>query len=139
MARPMACARGGPGVATLADGRIMVTDLVEPGCGVAEIYDPATGSFTKTGSCHRSTSRPSNGRGFTRMAGASPGSGRRSLSGTAEPSSALQEWMKHGQTIFRSFRFHPATNRWTQFGPTAAARSRDTETKSKTETTRSWS
>ena len=126
MARPMACARGEPGVAILADGRIMFTDLVEPGCGAAEIYDPATGSFTKTGDLPPLDLKALERQGVHAYGGGEYGSGDPWLGspvalGDGGALLGLQEWMKHGQTIFRSFRFHPATNRWTQFGPTAAA------------------
>ena len=120
MARPMACARGGPGVATLADGRIMVTDLVEPGCGAAEIYDPATGSFTKTGELPPLDLKALARQGVHPYGGGEPSLGSPVALGDGGALLGLEEWQKHGQTIFRSFRFHPATNGWTQFGPTAA-------------------
>jgi len=126
MARPMACARGGPGVATLADGRIMLTDLAEPGCGAAEIYDPATGSFTKTGELP-----PLDTKALARLGvdldvesdfyydsedldgPFAMGDGGALLGFSQDP--------KHdGVSLHRSFRFRPATNSWAQFGPTAA-------------------
>ena len=104
MARPMACARGGPGVATLADGRIMVTDLVEAGCGAAEIYDPATGSFTKTGELP-----PLDLKALERLGGSRRWTGAEplrleSLDGrspwaTVEPSSASAGVEKHGRRV----------------------------------------
>ncbi len=139
MARSMACARGGPGVATLADGRIMVTDLVEAGCGAAEIYDPATGSFTKTGELPPLDLKTLDRQGVHAYGGGEPSLGSPVELGDGGALLGLTEWMKHGQTIFRSLRFDPATNSWTQFLPTAAAVSRDTETETETETTKWWS
>ena len=101
MARPMACARGGPGVATLADGRIMVTDLVEPGCGAAEIYDPATGSFTKTGELPPLDTKALARLGVDPTAEAEPTSTPRTSTGrspwaTVGPCSASGKSQKHG-------------------------------------------
>ncbi len=127
MARPMACARGGPGVATLADGRIMVTDVVEPGCGAAEVYDPATGSFTKTGDLP-----PLDLKALERV-GVDTDFDWDSDShfefesldgpfamGDGEALLGLGQSEKRFASLHRSFRFRPATNSWAQLGPTAA-------------------
>ena len=127
MARPMACARGGPGVATLADGRIMVTDLVEPGCGAAEIYDPATGSFTKTGDLPPLDLKALERLGVdTRLRWDSDSHFEfESLDGPFAMGDGgallgLGQSEKRFASLHRSFRFRPATNSWAQFGPTAA-------------------
>jgi hypothetical protein len=135
MARPMACARGGPGVAMLADGRIMFTDLVEPGCGAAEIYDPGTGSFTKTGELPPFDtkalallgvdSRPD---GYFYFYSESLGGPFAMGDGGALLGLGQDE--KHGASFHRSFRFRPATNSWVQFGPMAAITLEDNCTRS---------
>jgi hypothetical protein len=104
-----------------------------------EIFDPATGSFTKTGELPPLDLKTLERQGVHAWAGGQPWFGSPVELGDGGALLGLQEWMKHGQTIFRTLRFHPATNSWTQFGPTAAAVSRDTETETKTETTRWWS
>ena len=98
MARPMACARGEPGVATLADGRIMVTDLVEEGCGAAEIYDPATGSFTKTGELPPLDTKALEREGLDIDGGGEPWLGSPVALGDGGALLGLEEWMKHSHT-----------------------------------------
>ena len=125
MARPMACARGGPGVATLADGRIMVTDLAEPGCGAAEIYDPATGSFTKTGELPPIDTKALERLGVDTGLDTSVYFDYQSLDGPFAMGDGgallgFSQDQKHGASLHRSFRFRPATNSWAQFGPTSA-------------------
>lgn len=134
MTRPMACARGGPATATLADGRIMVAELADPGCGVAEIYDPATGSFEQTGELP-----PLDVKVLERQGVPADESGERWLGvptplGDGGALLGLGTWSKHSETVYRAFRYHPATNHWTQFGPTAAAVNTDPPAR-----TRSWS
>jgi hypothetical protein len=125
MARPMACARGEPGVATLADGRILVTDRVEHGCGAAEIYDPATGSFTKTGELPPLDTKALERLGVDPSADASDYFQYESLDGPFAMGDGgallgFSQDQKHGDSLHRSFRFRPATNSWAQFGPMAA-------------------
>ncbi len=126
MVSPLGCARAHPGVATLSDGRIMFADLAKSGCGVAEVYDPATGSFTGTGELRPIDTRSLARQGVELWEGDFSSWYEELLLGPVALADGgallrIDQSQKHGDAVYRSFRYRPDTNSWAQFGPTAAA------------------
>ena len=131
-------ARSGARAVTLADGRVLVVgsspgpEFLDVGLDghafeTAELYDPATGSFTLTGSLPAIDPAEIAGQGAPgflarELADGGPDAyGIGSLvaldDGDAVLIGSTYGW-KHGADFTRSFRYHAASGSWTQIGPT---------------------
>ena len=132
----MKYARSGAAAVPLTDGRILVVGSDGPGSGVtvdrraadtAEIYDPATGTFTLTGSLP-GLDRAAIEAQAPKNANPVPDEEPEAVAvGTVVPLAdggavliAHTGWWKHVGDVSRSFRLDPASRAWSEIPPTYA-------------------
>jgi hypothetical protein len=130
---PMTYARSGARAVSLADGRVLVFGSASPGGGIAvdpaamvtaEVFDPATGTFTLTGPLPPIDRAGLEAKG---PPGANPIPDEEPYVAYGDPVAIngggavvigfFQSW-KHVGDISRSLRYDPAANTWSEIGET---------------------